>query len=354
MNLAGLRLHYRFDDEATGGDGPAPDDLDHPLFRMLQAVENAGSIQHAATGLGVSYRHLWGRLRDWERRLGEPLVHWVRGQPARLTPAAQVWLQRERLARARIAPEVETIRQTLADALRPAAGGAPWPLELVAEFDPMVVALVDRAREDGAAALRLRFACQGGAREVLRTGRVAVATLLPPPEASSGRATGAVRPLLRAACFRSRLGLMLAAGNPLALRSLDEVLQRRLRFVPAEPGSAADRLARRLGAGDRTDRVDGREPTPAAAALRVATGRADAALGPQAVAQALGLDFIPLLEDDTVLLCTPEQAEHPALEALLAVLRSPGWAARLASTPGTVPSADAGVLRTCTLDDAGP
>jgi molybdate transport repressor ModE-like protein len=44
------------------------------LIAILQAVERAGSIKQAATDLGQSYRHIWGRIKEAENALGAPLV----------------------------------------------------------------------------------------------------------------------------------------------------------------------------------------------------------------------------------------------------------------------------------------
>jgi molybdate transport system regulatory protein len=44
------------------------------LIAILQAVERAGSIKQAAIDLGLSYRHIWGRIKEAEQALGAPLV----------------------------------------------------------------------------------------------------------------------------------------------------------------------------------------------------------------------------------------------------------------------------------------
>ena len=71
-------------------------DLGNPLFGVLSAVLEAGSIRHAAAALGLSYRHVWGALKQWEETLGEPLIIWARGQRAKPTPFAErlVWAER--------------------------------------------------------------------------------------------------------------------------------------------------------------------------------------------------------------------------------------------------------------------
>jgi molybdate transport system regulatory protein len=44
------------------------------IGEILQAVERAGSIKHAAIALGKSYRYVWGRIKKAEDVLGQPLV----------------------------------------------------------------------------------------------------------------------------------------------------------------------------------------------------------------------------------------------------------------------------------------
>ena len=43
-------------------------------MRILEAVDQGGSIQAAARELGMSYRAVWGKIKASEERLGQPLV----------------------------------------------------------------------------------------------------------------------------------------------------------------------------------------------------------------------------------------------------------------------------------------
>ena len=79
----GIRLGYAFDERGQQGD-----ELSHPLFEQLAALREHGSILHAARSLDISYRNLWGAMKRWEEQLGQALVVWSQGQPARLTPFA--------------------------------------------------------------------------------------------------------------------------------------------------------------------------------------------------------------------------------------------------------------------------
>ena len=59
------KVWLELDGEPVFGDGKA---------RMLETIEQAGSLTAAAGALGMSYRGLWGRLREMERRLGMKLL----------------------------------------------------------------------------------------------------------------------------------------------------------------------------------------------------------------------------------------------------------------------------------------
>ncbi len=59
------KVWIELDGQPVFGDGKA---------RLLEALQDTGSIRGAAERLGMSYRGAWGRLREMERRLGEPLT----------------------------------------------------------------------------------------------------------------------------------------------------------------------------------------------------------------------------------------------------------------------------------------
>lgn len=44
------------------------------ICEILEAVHEAGSIKDAAVQLGKSYRYVWGRVKEAEAAIGEPLV----------------------------------------------------------------------------------------------------------------------------------------------------------------------------------------------------------------------------------------------------------------------------------------
>ncbi|HEY44821.1 MAG TPA: LysR family transcriptional regulator [Anaerolineae bacterium] len=66
--------------------------------RLLEAIEEKGSITSAAAALNVPYRRAWQRLHEMEERLGVTLVKTevggVGGGGAKLTPEAKDLINR--------------------------------------------------------------------------------------------------------------------------------------------------------------------------------------------------------------------------------------------------------------------
>jgi len=89
--LAKSKVWLELDGRPVFGDGKAG---------ILEEIDRAGSLSSAARALGMSYRRMWGRLREMERRLGVALVARQAGGrgggSARLTPQARRLLKRFR------------------------------------------------------------------------------------------------------------------------------------------------------------------------------------------------------------------------------------------------------------------
>lgn len=349
MKHRGIQLQYHF--------GPARQrsaEIENPLFDLLAALAAAGSIRHAAERLGVSYRHFWGSLKAWEQTLGESLVNWERGQPARLTPFAERLLWSERQARVRLAPHIETLRRELQRVLDEALDGASGEvLRVDASHDLMLPALQELALQHASLHIELRFAGSLDALRSLAEGRCLVAGFHAPPlPARTQHYARAVRPMLEPGrhklmgCMRRRQGLVVARGNPLGLHGLAdlqrEVAAGRVRFVRREAGSGTWLLLEHLLDGEHLG-VDALAQSPTevshlAAAHAVASGQADATLALEAAAVQCGADFVPLADEDYFLVCLADALETPAVRALRRVLALGEWARLLATTRGYAPA----------------
>jgi len=134
-------------------------------------------------------------------------------------------------------------------------------------------------------------------------------------------------------------GFMVAPGNPLRIRTVEDIANGRTRLVNREEGAALKKLLDKqlLQHGLPISEVRGYTDEVRShneGAIRVAVGTADAALGLRIVAESFGLDFVPLGVTRCDLVIPSDLGEHPGITALLDVLQSSGLRKELGSLPG--------------------
>lgn len=344
-----VRLHYSLSPEG----GPAL--LKNPLFDLLQAVHETGSINGAAQALDLSYRHVWGELKRWESSLGRPLVLWEKGRPAQLTEFGSKLMWAERQAQARLLPQITALRADLDRVFAVAFDESAHILTFFASNDAALSALSDHAR-DQRLHLDIRFTGSVDAIRALNEGRCTMGGFHVRHDAAGGSLTQkAYKPLLRPGLHkligftRRAQGLIVAPGNPLGLSSLGDLAEKRARLSNHARGTGTrvllDDLLAEHGIASRDLRgYDSEEPSHAAVAEAVASGNADAGIGIEASARARGLDFVPLVEEHYYLACLKSKLEQPATQTLLGVLASEAWQQKLHGLPGYTPDASGEVL----------
>jgi putative molybdopterin biosynthesis protein len=352
MRKRGIHLQYSF--EAHGQRDAA---LHNPLFDLLQAVQQHGSIRHAAQATGASYRHVWGQLKHWEGVLAEPLVSWVKGQPARLTPFAERLLWAERRARTRLTPHIEALRAELERVLAEALEGSQQVLTMYASHDLALPRLREHASARHGLHIELKFAGSIDCLRALGAGRCLVAGFhVPALHDGSKVFERAMKTLLKPGrhkligCTQRTQGLMIRQGNPLRIGGVTDLARPDVRFINRQPGSGTRLLidhllhAQRIDAASVRGYLDAPEDTHVAVAAAIASGAADAGPGIEAAARQFGLDFVPLLTEDYFLVCLKESLDHPAVQRLRAVLASAAWQHEIAQLAGYAPARSGEVL----------
>jgi putative molybdopterin biosynthesis protein len=132
-------------------------------------------------------------------------------------------------------------------------------------------------------------------------------------------------------------GLMAARGNPLGISGVADLT--RCRYINRQRGAGTrlllDYRLRREGiAPDRIAGYDREAATHMAVAAAVQNGSADTGMGISSAASALGLDFIPLGEEEYDFACRPRFLSLPAMQVFLAILRSAAFKKRLEELGG--------------------
>ena len=136
---------------------------------------------------------------------------------------------------------------------------------------------------------------------------------------------------------RWRQGFVVAAGNPLGIRSAEDLLRPKLRFAQREQGAGAHGLVANLLLAEGAERVGLAGPLAAdhgEVAQLVRCGAADVGVAIESVALASGLDFVPLAEERFDLVVPAERAEQPPVSRLLDALDDRAFRTEVAHMPG--------------------
>jgi putative molybdopterin biosynthesis protein len=317
----------------------------NPMMDMLHAVSEQGSISKAAKALDLSYRHVWGSLKDWEQTLGRSLIVWDKGQRARLTEFGEKLLWAERQAQARLAPQIEALTSDIERAFSCCFDDSAHVLTLYASHDAALSALREQASAQGLH-LDIRFMGSVDAIAALNAGRCMMAGFHArdqPPRHSAAAHT--YRSLLKPGLHKligfahRQQGLIVAKNNPLKIQSLADLMQPGIRYVNRSQGTGTrvlldDLLAEAGMAPSDLQGYLSQEPSHTAVAQAVASNAADAGLGIEAAAREKGLGFVPLARERYHLVCLKSELPTPQVQAFLKELQSREWQSTLQNLPG--------------------
>jgi putative molybdopterin biosynthesis protein len=267
----------------------------------------------------------------------------VKGQRAQLSPLGEKLLWAERRARARLAPQIEALRSELERAFAVAFDDSAGVITMSASHDDALPLLREMAAGQRLH-LDVQFTGSVDALAALNDGRCLLAGFHALTDSPRSSPTARVyRPMLKPGVHklvsfaRRSQGLIVAAGNPLAVRGLADL--GRVRFANRARGSGTRVVLEQLLAAQNVDAshiagFDRGEPSHQASAEAVASGSVDAAFGIEAAARARGLDFVPLADEQYFLVALQPALDHPHVRTLLALLRCAEWQRRLDAIPG--------------------
>ena len=148
---------------------------------------------------------------------------------------------------------------------------------------------------------------------------------------------------------RREQGFLAAAGNPLRLGSIEDIRKKRARVAMRPKGAGAQLLLLALShradiALDQFASVAPVCPTGPDIAQAIRAGRADTGIATRGVANAAGLDFVPIVWEPFDLVMRQRDYFRSPLQALLKFFHSPDFATRARELGGYDLSA-AGTVR---------
>jgi putative molybdopterin biosynthesis protein len=333
-----IRPVWRF----RAGDGER--EFDFRLVAVLDEIDRAGKLTHAAESAGISYRHAWNLVEDWERFFGAPLVAKEKGRGSRLTPLGERLLAAGRRANARLAPELDNLAAEFADALNETLSESAPALSLHASHD-YAVGLLREASAGTRATVGVQYKGSFDAIAALRRGECDLAGFHIPQgplgELIARRyAEGLPLAGHRLVSFVTRTqGLIVRPGNPRGIRGVADLCRPGVRMVNRQRGSGTRALLEFIVSARGLDRAamqgyEREETTHGAVAALVAGGQADAGFGVQAAAAQYRLDFVPVCTERYLLACRAALLERSEMAELLAILRGSRFREAVAALPG--------------------
>src|SRR5689334_17462424 len=120
-------------------------EFDFELITILAEIDATGKLTHAAATAGISYRHAWNTISEWEEFFGARLVTKERGRGSRLTVLGERLLWAGRRAQARLAPELDNLAAEFARTLNESLHETEPGLVTQASHDFAIAALRDLA-----------------------------------------------------------------------------------------------------------------------------------------------------------------------------------------------------------------
>ena len=323
------------------------DEASRPLPRLLEllcAIDEARSINAAASRLGLSYRHAWGLLRRAAREFGAPLVDTKRGRRATLTALGEKLAGAERRISARIAPLLDSLASELeAELERSRSDASPvarihashgYAIELLRQFLTARHVPIDLRYRGSVESLA---SLASGSCDVAAF-HVPIGELQPAALKLYTKWLDPQRQVLIGLCTR-RLGLMTAAGNPKRVEALGDLTTPGVRFVNRTFGSGTRLVLDLLLKAEQVDKrniagYESGELTHSAVAACVASGLADAAFGVETGARLFGLHFIPVLSERYFLVCERGALRTEILKSIREILASKQYRAAAGGLAG--------------------
>jgi putative molybdopterin biosynthesis protein len=328
-------------------------EFEFQLIELLAELDASAKLTQAAERAGISYRHAWNLIADWERFFGAPLVVKQRGRGTKLSALGKRLLLAGRRAQARLAPELANLASEFARSLNETLSEALPTLVIQASHDFAIAGLRDLAADSGIS-VDLQYKGSFDALAALRRGECDVAGFHVPMGGlgtlmSQRYAEGLPLSTHRLVSFVTRTqGLMVRPGNPKAITKVADLCRPGVRMLNRQRGSGTRALLEFMISTEGLDRArmqgyDDEEITHAAVAALIAGHQADVGFGVEAAAAQYHLDFVPVCTERYLLACRTEDVNSPAMATLLEQLRGPRFRELVASLPG-YDAPDAGAI----------
>ncbi len=315
------------------------------VLGILNEIRKTGKLTDAAKHAQLSYRHVWNLVEQWSEFFGVPLVETHRGKGTRLTEFGEKLVWAGQRTQARLGPQLENLAQELATEIKPFLRSGPAVIRVHASHGFAVPKLRELLDQTPGIAIDLRYVSNQNSLASLAQGACDLSGVHLPRGELRQQNIDACKKWLdprehRVINFVTReMGLIVKRGNPLGIKSLRDIAERKARFVNRDHDSGTRLLFDQLLAlkkidGNSINGLEQIEFTHAAVAAYVASDMADVSFGVEAAARQFGLDFIRLLTEDYLFVCRRSFLETEPMQRLLEVMKGQAFRETVATLAG--------------------
>jgi len=294
-----IKLNFRWQVDKQG--------IDPVLFRLLESIQQEGSLQQATKIHNVSYRFAWGLLNQWQAILGQPLVILERGRGAKLSAIGHKLLSTEQTLLARFSPELDNFATQFKrefEALL--SSNDSERVTLYASHGLAMGALRELMHQQSDLKLDLHFYGSLESLRALEQKQCDIAGFHIPIGAIANTLSPHYLKLLDSKehkliyVVKRNQGLMVKQGNPKQISGIKSLINTDIEFINRQAGSGTrllfDQLLQAEGIPSaEVNGYDNEEFTHMAVAAMIASGAADVGFGIAPMAEKLNLQFIPLI-----------------------------------------------------------
>lgn len=318
--------------------------IDPRLFALLKAINTHKKLTDAAKHTQLSYRHTWNLLNKWSTFFGADLVSLERGRGARLTPLGEKLLWAEQRMSARFQPAMASFAAELNKEIQQSLAHTLPTLTMYASHG-YAVELLPEVCQTIPVHLNLQYTSPLKALNALNQGRCDIAGFHQPVGIDAPELLAQYQHVLKPRAHKlirfitRRQGLMVAKGNPLDIGALETLVSQPLRFINRDEPSGTRALFDLLLtkhdlSGAAIEGYENIEFTHSAVAAHVASGMADVGFGVEHAAAHFGLDFIPICDEEYLLVCNTHKLNTSAVQGFIHALQTDDFKARIAQLAG--------------------
>ena len=307
----------------TKADGKSSIDLIW-LSQLLKDIGRGRSLIVASKKSGTSYRGAWGKLNQAEETLGMPLIVRTKGHGSILTKFGEFliqfiedmqagYLKHDAQYHDMLLKEIKTIQKL--ESLR-------W------KFFSSSDSVIQKAAGE-VSGIDLKIAGSGESLERLLNNEAHIAGY----HVSDQKSSKAIYQRLSKndieiyPVMKRTQGLIIKKGNPLHIRSIEDLVGKKIRFINRQIGSGTRLLLDTLLMEEGIDptQINGylaEEFTHSAVANAILAGKADVGLGVKNIALENGLGFVPLKDEIFFIAMNKEMASQSEASRLIRKIRS--------------------------------